>query len=113
KNQFIELVPVTRCDLMKLSRINSRTTFARYIQNLQDWGYVEEYLPQHNPKLRSFVKMKSFPPGVNKQHSEVLQPNDANLSNSNFSSNTEDTCPRVGHLTENTDFRCPLNGHLT
>ena len=50
---------ISREDIMKMSKLGSKTTYHRCIKNLNDWKYLM-YLPSHNPYKGSQIKMFKF-----------------------------------------------------
>ncbi|WP_317041221.1 hypothetical protein [Flaviramulus basaltis] len=55
RNEFY----INRDDVMKLSKIGSRTTYHRCIKELNHWSYLE-YLPSHNAFHGSKIRMFNF-----------------------------------------------------
>lgn len=47
QNRFVNPFPVSRMEMMRLSRIGSVNTYARCMKELHKWGYVE-YTPSSN-----------------------------------------------------------------
>ena len=58
-NRFRNPISLNRMDVMKISKIGSRTTFHRCMKELDSWGYIH-YAPSHNPLKGSRVKMFIF-----------------------------------------------------
>lgn len=59
KNYFREVFYINRDDVMRLSKIGSRTTYHRCIKELHHWGYFQ-YLPSHNAFHGSRIRMFTF-----------------------------------------------------
>jgi hypothetical protein len=118
--KFSDSILVSRSQLMDHAKINSRTTFARLMLDLQNWAYIEEYHPQHNPKLQSCIKLNAFREVFFMSHPEATVPRNSDFSNPCIDPYTADTCPPNGHLTghlsehlsEHVNDTCPPNGHL-
>ena len=58
-NFFRDEFYINRDDVMKLSKIGSRTTYHRCIKELSHWSYFE-YLPSHNSFHGSKIRMFNF-----------------------------------------------------
>lgn len=58
-NFFRDVFYINRDDVMKLSKIGSRTTYHRCIRELNHWSYFE-YLPSHNSFHGSKIRMFNF-----------------------------------------------------
>ncbi|WP_299159168.1 hypothetical protein [uncultured Tenacibaculum sp.] len=58
-NFFRDEFFINRDDVMKLSKIGSRTTYHRCIRELNHWSYFE-YLPSHNSFHGSKIRMFNF-----------------------------------------------------
>jgi hypothetical protein len=50
---------INRYDVMRASKISSKTSYHRCLKELDSWGYIK-YLPSHNPYKSSKVKMIIF-----------------------------------------------------
>lgn len=57
--RFRESFHVNREDVMKLSKIGSKSTYHRCIKELNHWKYIV-YFPSHNPYRGSKIKMLKF-----------------------------------------------------
>ena len=66
-NRFSEKFPVSRTELMVLSRIRSVNTYARCIRELDGWGYIR-YCPSGNRHSGSEVSCIRFDTGSNTGH---------------------------------------------
>ncbi len=111
--KFSDSFLVSRSQLMDQARINSRTTFTRLMLDLQNWDYIEEYHPQHNPKLKSCIKLNSFREEFKYNLQEEIIPDNSDSSDLGIDSVTTDTCPKIEHLSEHLNGTCPNIGHLT
>lgn len=58
-NFFRDEFFINRDDVMKLSKIGSRTTYHRCIKELNHWNYFE-YMPSHNSFHGSKIRMFNF-----------------------------------------------------
>lgn len=58
-NFFRDEFYINRDDVMKLSKIGSRTTYHRCIKELNHWSYFD-YLPSHNSFHGSKIRMFNF-----------------------------------------------------
>ena len=58
-NFFRDEFYINRDDVMKLSKIGSRTTYHRCIRELNHWSYFQ-YLPSHNSFHGSKIRMFNF-----------------------------------------------------
>jgi hypothetical protein len=56
KNQFENPLPISRKDVMLVSKIGSTHTYYKILSELHTWGYIE-YLPEKNPLKNSLVNM--------------------------------------------------------
>jgi hypothetical protein len=65
RNRFRNPFPISREELMFLSRIGSINTYTRCIKQLHLWGYIE-YIPSFNPAIGSKVSCISFEKGGDK-----------------------------------------------
>lgn len=55
-HRFPEAFYANRIEIMKLSKIGSRSTYHRLIKDLSDWEYIN-YLPTQNPTQKTMVSM--------------------------------------------------------
>ena len=58
-NRFQNPISINRSDLMLISKIGSKATFHKCINDLSNWKYLE-YFPSHNPLKGSLVNMFIF-----------------------------------------------------
>lgn len=58
-SRFSDCFYLNRQEVMKLSKIGSKATYHRCLQQLNNWEYIK-YLPSHNPFKGSQVKMLIF-----------------------------------------------------
>lgn len=58
-NRFKNPISINRSDAMRVSKIGSKTTYHRCINQLDKWGYIK-YFPSNNPLKGSLVKMIEF-----------------------------------------------------
>ena len=58
-NRFSNPFSISRGEIMKLSKIGSKSTYHKCIKQLHYWSYLE-YLPSHNPFKGSKVIMFNF-----------------------------------------------------
>ncbi|RKE92274.1 hypothetical protein BXY80_2192 [Ichthyenterobacterium magnum] len=58
-NRFPEEFYINREEVMKYSKIGSKSTYHRCIKELSHWNYII-YLPSHNPYKGSKIKMLKF-----------------------------------------------------
>ncbi len=58
-NRFVDEFYVNREEVMKLSKIGSKSTYHKCIKELSHWKYII-YYPSHNPYKGSKIKMFSF-----------------------------------------------------
>src|SRR5690554_2398616 len=58
-NRFKNPVSINRSDVMRVSKVGSKTTYHRCINQLDEWGYIE-YFPSNNPLKGSLIKMVDF-----------------------------------------------------
>src|SRR5690554_3301563 len=82
-NRFKNPISINRSDAMRVSKVGSKTTYHRCINQLDEWGYIK-YFPSNNPLRGSLVKMIEFQSTEN-----VKQSNKTQLST---------TCPKEGQL---------------
>jgi len=59
KNRFENPIPISRKEVMLLSRVGSTHTYYKTLSDLHEWGYLE-YMPEKNPLKNSLVNMKIF-----------------------------------------------------
>ena len=57
--RFAEVFYVNRQEVMQLSKIGSKTTYHRCLQDLDNWKYIK-YLPSHNIYKGSEIRMPIF-----------------------------------------------------
>lgn len=62
-NRFNNPISITRNDVMKISKIGSKTTYLKALHDLSSFGYLE-YLPSKNPLRGSMVNMFKFWPST-------------------------------------------------
>lgn len=70
-NRFRNPISLNRMDVMKISKIGSRTTYHRCMKELDNWGYLN-YIPSHNPLKGSRVVMFIFETSCEHEDSQVL-----------------------------------------
>jgi hypothetical protein len=70
-NRFRNPISLNRMDVMKISKIGSRTTYHRCMKELDYWGYLH-YIPSHNPLKGSRVKMFIFETSSEQEIEQVL-----------------------------------------
>jgi hypothetical protein len=58
-NRFENPISINRSEVMRVSKIGSKTTYHRCINDLNDWGYLE-YIPSKNPMKGSTINMFNF-----------------------------------------------------
>ncbi len=58
-NRFVNVFYINREEVMRFSKIGSKSTYHRCIKNLSYWNYIL-YLPSHNPFKGSQIKMFNF-----------------------------------------------------
>ena len=74
--KFANVFFADREELMKISKIGSKTTYHRCITDLHSWKYLS-YFPSKNPFSSSKVKMAIFSPSdetVSEQYNPVIEP---------------------------------------
>ena len=54
KNEFNNPISISRSQIMKLSKINSKSTYHKYMKDLTDFGYIN-YSPSYHPVLGTTV----------------------------------------------------------
>jgi len=57
KNRFENPLPISRKEVMIVSKIGSTHTYYKILSELHSWGYIE-YVPEKNPLKNSHVYMK-------------------------------------------------------
>ena len=57
KNRFENPLPISRKEVMIVSKIGSTHTYYKILSELHNWGYIE-YVPEKNPLKNSHVYMK-------------------------------------------------------
>ena len=58
-NRFVNVFFINREEVMRISKIGSKSTYHRCIKELSHWGYIL-YTPSHNPFKGSQIKMFNF-----------------------------------------------------
>lgn len=58
-HRFENPLSINRAELMKISKIGSKGTYHRCINDLHDWSYLR-YEPSHNPLRGSLIHMFNF-----------------------------------------------------
>src|SRR5450432_3337225 len=56
KNEFNNPISISRSQVMKLAKINSKTTYHKYMKDLTDFGYIK-YSPSYHPVLGTTVSL--------------------------------------------------------
>jgi hypothetical protein len=59
ENNFDDPFPIIRDQVMNRAKINGRTTYQKYIQDLHQYGYIG-YTPSYNHFLGSLISMENF-----------------------------------------------------
>ncbi len=59
KQHFADTIFITRYDLMKMSKIGSKTTYSKCIAELHSWGWLH-YSPSHSIYTKSQVRMTKW-----------------------------------------------------
>ncbi len=83
-NRFPDIFYINREEVMKYSKIGSKSTYHRCIKELSYWKYIL-YIPSHNPFKGSQIKMFNFETSSNQE--QDLQPiknGQAQVSNTNI-----------------------------
>ncbi len=62
-NHFVNPVSITRHDLMKVSKINSKATYHKCMRELNEYGYLK-YSPSYNSYKGSMVYLYNFQSGT-------------------------------------------------
>src|SRR5690554_1449988 len=71
-NRFKNPISINRSDAMRVSKVGSKTTYHRCINQLDEWGYIK-YFPSNNPLRGSLVKMIEFQSTENVKQSNKTQ----------------------------------------
>jgi hypothetical protein len=58
-NRFENPISLNRSEVMRVSKIGSKTTYHRCITELSEWGYLK-YMPSKNPMKGSTINMYTF-----------------------------------------------------
>ena len=58
-NRFNNPISIARTEMMRISKIGSRTTYLKCLKDLSTYGYIE-YHPSRNPLKGSKVRMFNF-----------------------------------------------------
>lgn len=92
KQRFSESIFITRLDLMKMSKIGSKTTYCSCMLDLHRWGWIY-YTPSNSIYAKSEVKMFDW----SQKKADKKEP--ANAKNEYKSGTTKWTSPEplVGH----------------
>jgi hypothetical protein len=90
RNRFRNPFPISREELMFLSRIGSINTYTRCIKQLHLWGYIE-YTPSFNPAIGSKVSCISFEKGGDKANNKGSDKGGDNAADRGFFKNTNIT----------------------
>ena len=88
-NRFPDSFFINREEVMKRSKIGSKTTYHRCIKQLHQWGYIR-YLPSYNPyKGSKIIILKSYgesakrvEPFTSSKSGQLLYPHRANMETS-------------------------------
>lgn len=59
QHRFENPISINRSDTMRISKIGSRVTYHRCLNNLSEWNYIK-YFPSHNPMKGSLINMYNF-----------------------------------------------------
>ena len=88
-NRFANDFYINRAEVMKYSKIGSKSTYHRCIKELSHWKYIL-YTPSHNPLKGSQIKMFNF----GTSHEQALYPNRTN----NGTGSGQDLVPIYKHI---------------
>ncbi|MEX1191935.1 MAG: hypothetical protein WEA99_08170, partial [Brumimicrobium sp.] len=58
-NRFQNPISINRSEVMRISKIGSKSTYHRCINELSNWNYLE-YRPSKNPMKGSIINMYTF-----------------------------------------------------
>ena len=61
-NEFVNPISVSRARIMRMSKINSQSTYHKYMKELVDFGYIN-YSPSYHPILGTTVYLKTLARG--------------------------------------------------
>lgn len=56
-NEFVNPISISRSKLMRLSKINSQSTYHKYMKELVEFGYIN-YAPSYHPFLGTTIYIK-------------------------------------------------------
>ena len=56
KNEFVNPISISRSQIIKLSKINSKSTYHKYMKDLTDFGYIN-YSPSYHPVQGTTVSL--------------------------------------------------------
>jgi hypothetical protein len=59
ENEFINPILISRTKIMKLSKINSKSTYHKYMKDLTDFGYIN-YFPSYHPVLGTTINLNNL-----------------------------------------------------
>jgi len=76
-NRFVEVFYINREEVMRFSKIGSKSTYHKCIKDLSHWKYMV-YYPSHNPYKGSKIKMFKFETSAG----QVLVHNNTNIETS-------------------------------
>lgn len=63
RSYFEKIITVNRELIMERARIRSKTTYHRYLKDLNDWDYLK-YIPSYHPRIGSKIEMKYHRPKI-------------------------------------------------
>ena len=63
RSYFEKIITVNRELIMERARIRSKTTYHRYLKDLNDWDYLK-YIPSYHPRIGSKIEMKYYRPKI-------------------------------------------------
>jgi hypothetical protein len=73
-NRFENPISLNRSEVMRVSKIGSKTTYHRCITELSEWGYLE-YIPSKNPIKGSTINMYTFGTSSGTSNGQVVDMN--------------------------------------
>ncbi len=74
-NRFQETFTASRGDIMKLSKIRSKTTYSKCLNELKEWQYIH-YSPSNNPYVKSSFSLIVKWTSINQESQVTRSPNE-------------------------------------
>lgn len=97
-NRFKNPISINRAELMNISKIGSKGTFHRCLNDLNNWSYLK-YEPSHNPLKGSIVYMFNFGTSIEQAsvqvHGQLLTQHSGQVSEPSINNTKQKKLPNT------------------